>query len=332
MLEEERFNAAESPGGKSVAKRPNHDQIGRSGRWRALRPIISLSFWKLAFNCVCKFARQSAVAALFLTLAIIVMATGNVAFYMQLGGTTVNLGSLLWGAVLCLFCTGIGLLLLIFGFTRWLFVLTAFSRFWLSMSAKDLSMASELELRERCSRAFDEIKARGGFLTRYWLIFCLNMVVPVLVLYLLVATKMAASPLLVGGPLISLPPVADNVLLPVAALIAVSLLIISFLAIPIAATSDLSAGQSVKRVFSCALPLLPQAMVVTACVLIVDALVGCPIICIQKGALTGGVLENQTIALSVLHEIWQGLASIVLLPLSLVPYCELLRDNIDDPA
>ncbi|PWT99089.1 MAG: hypothetical protein C5B53_05850 [Candidatus Melainabacteria bacterium] len=322
MLDKEKIGSQEwqdqSPANNSV-------NDSSSKPWQAL---FSLAFWRRNSNYILVFAPKCVLPAVLVSTAMIIMVVGNVGFYTRLGNGPMTVSELIGSAAFCLISGLIGLVLFVVGFGRWLFVLTTFCRYWLKLE-RQASPPDKNTLKEELSQTIDEVRARSSFLTQFWFQLFAVMLLPILIVYLSAAAKLVSSRNLVGGPLFSLPPFADTALLAVIVLLGIFIVVVSFVSVPVAAAASGSPGQSVKLVFSLTRSKLPQFLLLSAVVVFFNILLGGPVTFVRWSA-WAALMPNETLQLCIAQELWQGISSIVLLPLSLVPFCQLMKDLVHE--
>jgi hypothetical protein len=311
--------------GKPVANIVSSDLKG--DRLQALQALLTAAFWRRTFNYWKVLLPKCLLPALLVNGALILMVVANVWFYRQLSSGTIKFYELIQNAAICLLLTGAGLVMFIVGFGKWVYVLTAFCRYWFDLE-REATLASfdRSILGQKLVEALEEVKANGAALTKYWLRLLAIMLAPIVILYLLAACKIAGSRNLAGGALFSLPAPVDAALIPLCALIAVFILIISFLSVPVAAFLNQDSKRSVDIVFLLAKNKLGEVLCLTAIVVLLNILLGSPLAFLHASGLKGSMVGDQAVQLCIAQQIWQGVLSVILLPLSLVPFCQLLKD------
>lgn len=290
--------------------------------------VSSPKLYRRAFSCLLAFLPKCVVPAFLLTTSLIVLLIGNVTMYSELARGVMTVHELLKSIVICLVSTVVGLIMFLMGFGKWLVVLTAFCRFWLtSASPQGEGSLSRDDLKKEFNQAIEGLKERSGFLTFFWLRLLVSMLAPVILLYLLGVIKMISAPRLMGGPVINLPQPVDILLMAALVLIALWLSMVSFVSMPVAATSNLEPKLAIKHVFSVARGKFWQALLLTVTVIAVNMLLGSPLLLLRWCNLCAALAPSDGMALYIGQEIWQGVVSIFLWPLSLVPFCELIRHS-----
>lgn len=300
-----------------------------SSNWREL---LTFAFWRRSWRYLIVFVPKCVLPACLVSIAMIVIVVGNVGFYGQIGrGATMNLNDLLTSAAVCLFANLVGLVLIVLGFGRWLFVLTIFCRYWFNLEGNAENRSLDLkELKSKLNQSHAEVKARGKYITQFWFRLFVVMLLPVLAVYLSAALKLTSSRNLVGGALFSLSPSVETALLVIIVLGGVFTAIVSFVSLPVAATADANPKESVKLVFSLTKRKFPQLFLLSLLVITANVILGGPLTFFRCSA-WAALMPHETVPLCIAQEIWQGLSSIVLLPLSLVPFCQFMRNLIHEP-
>jgi hypothetical protein len=327
MLDEEKVDSQELQDKLNANNSVSDSNSKSSAHWQEL---FSVDFWRRNFSYLLVFAPKCVIPAALTGTAMIIVLAGNFGFYAQLGHGTLTVNDLISSAAVCLFSTLIGLVLFVVGFGRWLFVLTTFCRYWLKLEEATVSVSpDQTTLKQRLSEAVDEVKARSNFLTQFWFQLFAVMLLPVLVAYLSAAVKLVSSRNLVGGPLFTLPSAVETTLLPIIVLLGVFIVVVSFVSVPVAAWANGSPGQAVKLVLSLTKRKLPQFVLLSAVVVVINVLLGGPLTLVRWSA-WAALVPNETLPMYIVQEVWQGLSSIVLLPLSLVPFCLLTKDLVHE--
>lgn len=285
---------------------------------------LNLARWK---QTVAIFIPYCFGAAILLTLASVIFTLGNVCSFAQLNSPALDLGNLLGAALVLLISFGAGIVILFFALARWMFVLLAFSRFWLSLPASEVP---DLKVLQR--QAMLDIKNRHHFLTKFWLFVLLLLLVPILILCTAVGLKLASLSEIFGPQAIVLPRSVDSVLMPLAICLSICLTVISLVAVPVAAMSEGGVMQAVKQTFVLSLKKFPQAALLAALILTLNTVIASPQLLTKYAAIESYLMPSTNLQLALAEQIWQGLISTILFPLSLIPFCELLRDSISQSA
>lgn len=214
----------------------------------------------------------------------------------------------------------VGLLLIAWALWKWVIKLTAFSRF-LVLSG-DQTMGSA-EIDSGIVSALKEMEQRRWYLMKVWWVASLLLLLPAMPLSLLVVIKvLAAEPALqsnlfqiaswTGSPLYKWgEPIAAFVLTVIT--LQYTLMTITFSSVsddPPGATAFAACRQSLRY----ALPL----SVVTAVILVANTIITTPQILLS---LNGGKSIADGTAAQVCLQVWFGLCSLVVWPLSVAPLC-----------
>jgi hypothetical protein len=261
------------------------------------------------------------------TLASIIFILGNAFTFAQLNSPSLVLSNLLIAAFVLLSSFAVGIVLLCKSFSRWLFVLLAFCRFWLCLSPEISQLDDRKALQQQVMK---EIKNRQNTLARFWFLALLFMLLPMLVFIIAVGLKAASMTAIFGAQTLKLPGPVDCALLPIIVLLGVGLTTVSLVAMPIAAMSEGSARQTIKQTLTLSWKKLPQAVLLCIVIFVLNTIIASPQIFTSYAGLETILMPSTNLALALSEQIWQGLVSIILFPLSLVPFCELLKSSITD--
>jgi hypothetical protein len=333
MLDKEESTPGESSEEPIAGPATGSENGSKSKSWQVLRELCTALFWRRNLAYIVAFAPSCFLPAFLVTAASVVLVLGNLGFYTQLSRGALSFHDLISDALICIVYTIAGLIMLVYGFGKWIFMLTTFCTYWHNLeSDRSGDSLDRSALARRVKEAAEKVKARGKFLGKFWLHLFVVMLLPVLLLYLLAFLKVASSPRLTGGALFSLPMAIDITLLPICLFISVVLLIVSFVSVPVAAIADQDAGRAVKLVISLARTQFPQLLLISIFVVAINIIVGSPLALARWGSFGTSFFSDEAVQLCVAQEIWQGLLSVVLLPSSLVPFCALLKNLVHEPT
>ncbi len=288
-------------------------------------PYSNRTRLKQAIGAIYIFVPYCFGPAALLTAASVIFIIGNTCTFAQFSNPVLSLNSLLIAMISLLGSFAVGIVLLMISFSKWIFVLLIFCRFWLSLPSQSTDV---IDLRVIQQQAISDIKSRQKSLGKFWLFALLLMLIPILIFCLTVGLKLASLSVLFGSQAIILPGPVDSILLPVSILLGVCLTIISLVAVPVAAMSKGDATQTVKQTFILSWKKLPQAAVLSVLILLLNTAIASPQLFTKYATFESYLLPSLNLPLAVIEQIWQGLVSIILFPLSLIPFCELLRTSI----
>jgi hypothetical protein len=290
-------------------------------------PYSNRTRLKQAIGAISIFVPYCFGPAALLTMASIIFIIGNTCTFAQFTSPVLNLNNLLIAMVTLLGSFAVGIVLLIISFSKWIFVLLTFCRFWLSLPSQSTEV---IDLRVVQQQAITDIKNRQKSLARFWLFALLLMLLPILIFCLAVGLKLASLSAIFGAQAIRLPGPVDFILLPLSILLGVCLTIISLMTVPVAAMSKVGATETVKQTFILSWKKFPQAAVLSVVILLLNTAIASPQLFTKYATFESYLLPSLNLPLALIEQIWQGLVSIILFPLSLIPFCELLRSSIVD--
>lgn len=282
---------------------------------------------KKVIDSVTVFIPDCFVPAALLSLAGIILLLGSSLTFGRLNSPLLSLNNLLIAMAILLSSFAAGFVLLVISFSKWIFVLLVFCRFWLCQPSI-AGQASDLKVLQQHAR--DEIKSRRASLTRFGLLSILYLLLPMLIFCLAVVLKIVSLSPVLGTQALVLPHFADLILLAVIIVFGLALTTISLIAVPIAAMSKGTAMQTVKQTFTLSWKMLPQATVLSALILVLNTVVANPQVLTNCASLESYLVPSTNLPLAMFEQIWQGLVSIILFPLSLIPFCELLRYSLTE--
>jgi hypothetical protein len=288
-------------------------------------PQLDVARLKLAKAAVVTFVPYCVLPATLVTIASIIFIIGNVSTLAQFSRSIVNLSDLLSASIVFLASITVGMVLLLAGLSRWIFVLLAFCRFWLEILSEEGQVNDLANLKQQ---AITEIIKRKASLAKFWLLLLAVLLLPMMLFCSALGLKLISLVGLFGAQAVILPRSVDFILLPIAIILAVGLTIVSLIAMPVAAMSTDNAGQAVKQTFVVCLKKFPQALLLSLLVMIVNTAVASPQLLSNWASFESYLLPSTNIVLAVFAQIWQGLVSVILFPISLIPFCELIRDTI----
>ena len=236
-----------------------------------------------------------------------------------------SLSNLIAAALILLTSFAVGIVLLCMSFSRWIFVLLSFCRFWLNFQI-ETSLHSDRKALQQT--VMQEIKDRKKVLAKFWFLILALLLFPLLIVYAAIGLKTAESTAIFGSQAIRLPESVDLFLLPVAAVLGVCLTTVSLVAMPVAAMSNEGAWQTMKETLNFCAKNFPKAAGLAVVILFLNTLIASPHLLTKYAYLEAYLMPSGNLVQAVLIQVWQGLVSVILFPLSLIPFCELLRPSI----
>jgi hypothetical protein len=293
-----------------------------------LRIAYLNSAWlKQAHGAVALFVPYCLSPAIFSTVASIIIISGHIYSLAKFNASALTFHDLLASAIILLISFILGTVLLVISIAKWVFVLVAFCRFWLYLSP---GSDQDVDLKPMQQRVMAEIRAKQKFLAEFWLIILALMLLPVLIFCASIGVKFASLSSVFGAQALRLPAALDCVLPLVGSLSGLLLVMISLVAIPVAAMSKDGVKQAIQQTFILSFKKFPQVALLSLAILVLNTAVASPYLFTKYGGIENYLLPSANLTVALFEQIWQGLVSIVLFPLSLIPFCELLRKPISD--
>lgn len=285
-----------------------------SGLWWRQQAAIALRFAPFCLSC-----------GLGLSFANIIVVAVYYFFELQMKNVQAHpdqlIEKLMFTAVVLLAGVAAGLFISLWALTKWLFNLTAY--------AHSLLSAHSLPEKGDFSRSMTYVSGRRGYLTRLWLLASLYLLPPVLPLSVLIALKVVTGPEFViqGKPVVSLPEWVHVAAILGAALLSTVSAAYTLSTIVFSAVSQASpwatATASLKQCFLHGRAVLAMTLAVVA----MNVLVSSPQMLLLFTPVPGIIQTN--LFLNIGSQIWLGIMSLWLWPLSLAPFCELVRKSVE---
>ncbi len=300
---------------KLLACLPRFD--GASG----LSFLSSFDWWSLSARSALRFAPICLPCGLGLAFANIIVVWVYYFFEQQMKSLQAHpeqlIERLAFLALVLLIGVAAGLVLSLWALTKWLFNLTAYARC--------LVNASSLPGKDEFSQSRTYVADRRGYLAKLWLVASLYLLVPVLPLSVLISLKVVTGPefMIQGKPIINLPDwvhvasiVGAGFLSTISAAYTLSTVVFSAVS---QAPPWATATESLRQ---CCIH-WRSVLVMTVSVVVLNVLISSPQVIFILTPLFAIIQSN--LALNVGCQLWLGIMSLWLWPLSLAPFCELVR-------
>lgn len=309
---------------------PNVNEQQAPSFWFAFHTLRSKMWWKNAFLSAITFAPHCFVPAAFGTMFAVILVVGNNLSFSPLNNQPFDITAV-FKAMAILLVTGIVAIALLFiSFGGWLIALTAYTKSFASLSRAQL-VTSELdarELRELQLKTIAEVKERRAHLGKYWCYASLLMLIPLLATGLAIVLKVC-EPQFSAALSFKMPPGADVALTVFAACSSLYLTAFSLIGIVVSSVSNKEPVEAVQSTVLLSFKAFVPAGLLAAVLLLVNVLVTAPQEIPVLLHPDPAQLMSRSLALTLVEEIWQGVSSIILLPLSIAPFCELLRGSFE---
>jgi hypothetical protein len=241
---------------------------------------------------------------------------------LQHSSTNADLANLMAVGIFTLVATLGAIALSLWGLGEWLMRLTAFAM----LLATERGTVNDPDIRE----ALNKTAERKGYLFKLWLVASLYLLLPVMPLSFIIGMKTTfGDPKhLVFDPAVVPPPawlvdeqIGVGVTIAIVVLTLVTVLY-TYVTIVLSAVSDLPAVRTANIAFRESLKNGVPLLVITAIILLANVAVTAPQMLIR---LTPWGALCQTPLAETCAQIWLGITSLFVWPLSLAPYCRLIQ-------
>jgi len=284
--------------------------------WRFFLLFTNKRWLALAKQHLLAFAPKCIRPAAYLTLGLVIVLSSTILSYQQLKSNSLDLSKLLVSAGYLLFSMLFGVPLMFFGIAKWLLTITAFCRFWL---LNDLSVVDKAVLGHRCDQAFNDVSKRMPYLLKFGLASALISAMPVFICGLFFVLKLATMSAVMGVMAITLPPGMPTALDVMIGIMFFAVLAFSLVAIPVAAVSEMPPQRAAFWSALFAVRCFPQSALIAVAVTLLSAVTDAPMAALQFAPI-------DLLVTVFISQIWQGVISVFLIPATMVPICELLRE------
>lgn len=295
-------------------------------------------WWRLACAAAWRFAPRCLVCSLVLVVAnlsVVLVSDRLIGKMKELNGQTItDLTGILAITLTALVALGVILVVSMWALGQWLLNLTAFARAFCLLEQSQAFSASgvrqavpEAQTAAALDAALGDIKARWFYVLKLWVIASLYLIVPAVPLSVLIAlhamfastivdVKAFGWPQWLGGPL-----AAGSALL-VGAILTVLCSAYTFVTIVFSAISPLPPARTASIALRESLKHLTPICGLTVIILLANIVVTAPQMIL---ALTPLASCAKSSAVEVCAQIWLGLTSPFLWPLSVAPFCRIVR-------
>ena len=279
------------------------------------------------------FAPRCIVAASISCLGSILMLVGMSISLRQVSGEVITDITPILQAFFISLITLVGVLVCIaWSFGVWLMRLTAYSRAFSSFSISDITqpLAKERVLAQ-LNEAMAEVGTRKFYLAEYYFFASLFLSVPFTVCVICILKLVLFNTnTLTQYNLPPSPAWVDNTATALAILFAIPSLAFTLVAIVVSAVTNQSAESASLQTASLTAKWFWQTSLVSLVVFLFLVVVSEPelILHMSKESIINIGTFKEDLTMSVVEALWTNAASLVLLPLSMAPICELLRGRV----
>lgn len=206
---------------------------------------------------------------------------------------------------------------------RWFVNLLAFCREWFALQAGKTTPFEEI---------LKKLKADKSYLSSLMLWNSVYLLVPVLPLSVLIGLNVVASPkfMFLGQRMMEFSPPVSICINVTIAVLSIFTVASTFIPVALAACSDAESGLEVtKKSIGILWKHLGASLMVSLVVTCANVLLTAPLTLLSCTPWAEQVASN--VPLNLVAQVWLGITSVVLWPLSLLPFCQIVKDSGASP-
>jgi hypothetical protein len=274
------------------------------------------------------FSRHLVVPAILLNTALIIMIVGSSLALANITVPQPQIQNYLIAVLIDLIALISGVTILVLAFGSWLLQLTIFCRSYIMFDANEVTPDADT-LNKIYASAREHVSGRKLYFAKFWLITSLFAGVPFALLMLLLGMKVASMAEILGTQAILLSPHMVrimNVSIPILALFIISY---SAVALVICSNSTRPPTSAAIEALFLTFKFAPAIVVLTIGFVVVNFLVSAPQQILSLGHFEQLLIPKIDLWSSVGGQLWQGVTSVILWPLSIAPICEVLREVVE---
>ncbi|MGH9553822.1 MAG: hypothetical protein ACRD3W_30865, partial [Terriglobales bacterium] len=290
--------------------------------------LLSPTWWRGASLASWLFAPQCILPAAIWTASGVVTALGGWFASVHMSGI-VSAGDLFIACGALLITLPVCGALLIWGLGLWLLRLTAYARSFDLLPIGTLRVPDRQTIIAAQKKAQAELPQRQTFFLWFWLIVT-GIVLPAgLVWFVSIMTIMAQMKELTGQQLYTLPAPVNNALYAMIGFLSVVLSEISLVALIVSANSTRGAMDAAKESLALSFKAVLPGIILTIIFVVVNTIVATPQIFTSLSDPMAVLLSARSdIKILLVGYFWQGVSSVVILTLTLSPFCEYFRGRV----
>jgi len=236
----------------------------------------------------------------------------------QMNATSLDFSKLALAGVYLLLGLVLGAPLLLYGFAKMIFRLTAFCRFWLM---KDHLKADPTEdMKAISAEALKELSSRTKFLGGYWFFSSLLLFLPLLLSFVLLYIRVSISG---NADVFAFHSTTELVVIALLMLSVAYIITVSAMMFPVGAMQETTPGRAALATFAMSFKLFLPSIPICILVVLLN-IVSCAPEYLLKQVL-GSATINDNLLISLILLVWQAGIGLLLLPASMLPFCELWK-------
>jgi hypothetical protein len=222
------------------------------------------------------------------------------------------------------------LLLYVWSFGLWLIRLTTFCRAFELMNVRALSIPlSQARILQDFRDCRSDVDSRKGFLAKFYFFISLYMIVPICLFMICFSLKLAIMfPTLIAGLQLKFPTWLDYTATAVAVVLGIVLSVFSMTSVVVSANSVMKVEAASMQAIILTIKYFLQIALISGVMVFFLAIVSEPQLLTSFPPKISIDVLKSNIWSEMLENLWQGLVSIVMMPLLFAPVCELLRGKV----
>lgn len=296
----------------------------RADGWQ--RFFVDWAWWKRTLSTVFRFAPRCIAPAIGLTIANVAVVLCTFFMQRQMQGAE-TLEQLIAIAVMAVAVTVFALSVCFWALGVWLIKLTAFARAFM-LERSNPSDADFIEAEQL-------MKARKWYLLKVWLFASALLMVPAFPLCLLVAmrvlvdqSKQINDPTILPIPAALVTPEYQAISMIAMVVLTIVSMVYSFEIVVATAVSEESPVETAIKTLKQTMKHGPVLLAVTTLIMFVNFVVTTPQLIAE--ITPWSAIVRHSALLQSLAQVWLGITSVVIWPLSLTPFCEMAEVSSDE--
>jgi hypothetical protein len=290
----------------------------RKDPWQVYAYLVNQIWLRSAFNAIREFLHILIPAQAMILGGELLMTVVSKLALAQMNAPSIGFGNLAMAGLYLLLGLVLGAPLLLYGFARMIFRLTAFCRFWLM---KDhLKADSTEDWKAMSSEALNQLSKHAKFLGKYWFYCSLLLILPIVLGLVLLYIKIEMAG---NADFFAFRSTNELIVIALLAIVVVYIIAASALMFPVSAMQDSSPGRAALSTFAMSFRLFLPCLPICIFVVLLNAATSSPEFLLKQ--VVGSAAINDNLLFSLILLVWQAAIGLLLLPASMLPFCELWK-------
>jgi len=236
----------------------------------------------------------------------------------QMNAPTISIPGLLLAFVFLMLGLVLGAPLLLYGLAKIIFRLTGFCRFWLMED--HVKVDPNEDFNAMSVEAMKQVTARTKFLGTYWFYSSLLLFVPLILAAVLLCIKFLISG---NFDMLVFHSSTELIVIALLALSVAYIITVSALMFPVGAMQEGSPGKAALHTFAISFKLFLPSIPICVLVVLLNLASSAPDYFLKPKVLSTGI--DGYLLIDLMIWVWQAAIGLILLPASILPFCELWR-------